>query len=94
MVDEIRGDPIPPAPLNQMATAQELPADYLTNPPPTEAPAPPVVETAPEVPTPPRRVPTIHDDVRVPIFGHSSQEFKLPCGYVDEHGTVHNYVTL
>ncbi|HIL26426.1 MAG TPA: hypothetical protein EYG21_03395 [Nitrospinaceae bacterium] len=43
---------------------------------------------------PPKREPTIHDDVRVPVFGHSTQDFKLPCGYVDEDGEVHNHVTL
>lgn len=34
------------------------------------------------------------DDLRVPVFGHSSQDFKLPCGYVDPDGKVHNIVVI
>jgi hypothetical protein len=34
------------------------------------------------------------NDLRVPVFGHSSEQFKLPCGYVDPEGKVHNVVVM
>lgn len=30
----------------------------------------------------------------VPVFGHSARDFKLPCGYVDPDGKVHNDVVI
>jgi hypothetical protein len=33
-------------------------------------------------------------DLRVPVFGHSSEDFKLPCGYVDSSGKLHNIVVM
>lgn len=36
----------------------------------------------------------VHEDVRVPVFGKSSMESQLPCGFVDAQGEVHNTVIL
>lgn len=80
-----------------MATAQEIdPRTYNPQPMPEPAPPPPPKSTveAPPPPPPVRREASIHDDVRVPIFGHSAQDFRLPCGYVDEQGVLHSTVTM
>ena len=92
MVERTEGQPLRP-----MATAHELPPGYVPGKPPAveRLGGPPVViPETPKSPPPPRRVPTIHDDVRVPIFGHSSQDFRLPCGYVDADDKLHDHVTM
>ena len=33
-------------------------------------------------------------EAQVPVFGHSSADYTLPCGYVDPDGVVHNNVRI